>query len=804
LLLVSLLMKLSYQWLKALGIKISSEKMAEILDSHLAETEVKKLPDSNDTIFEIENVALTQRPDLFSHQGIAREIKAVLGQTSPSSRAELTTGLRKQIKQKLTVTVEDPDLCLRYLAVKIEGVKMGPSPFWMQKRLKNLGLRPINNVVDITNYILLETGQPLHAFDANKLEGKSIVVRKAKKGEKIKALDGREYKLDENDLVIADHKKPVALAGIIGGEESGVTESTKTVVIESANFEPINIRKTSKRLNLSTEASIRFEKGLPVSFAQIGLNRALELIKKIAKGKVTSEILDILSPLAQARLIKRKKILINLEKINQIIGEHLGEKEIINFLKKLGFAIKKIDPIKKLVKLVIAQKGKPYKYGASTFIEAPDVFDCSSLVRWLYREIGIELPRISIEQADYGEEVEKNNFKPGDLIFKKNKKPHLSKKFPQGIGHVGIVLNKGKIIHALGSQKKVVVESLKTFLSQDFVVAKRIIKNKTGLLITVPDFRPDIKASEDLVEEIVRLSGIERVSPYPIKGLIKPGRASEIFLLKREIKNILNGLGFDEIYSYSFYGEEWVKDKAKYLEILNPLNQEQRYLRKSLLPGLIKNYKKNLSLFENFRIFEIGKVFSFDKEVKQEDHLAGLIYQKGEQYWSVKGVIETFLEKIGLAKEKINYQLGNNDSIVRQKTIVFYEKEIIGFLGLAEDNLSVFEFDLEKLISLPKKEKVFKPISPYPAVIRDLAFLFGKDIKWQDVYQRIKEINPLIVKIEIFDVFESEKFEGRKNIAFHIIYQSMTKTLISEEVEEIQKKIITIIEKDFKGQLRTF
>ena len=784
---------------------------------------LKKVFELDDTIFEIENVSLTQRPDLFSHQGIAREIRAFLKEKPKIKYQKLKIkNTNKKLKNILKIENKDENSCLRYMAVIIDEVKIGPSPLWMQNKLKNLGLRPINNVVDITNYICLETGQPLHAFDYDKLEGKSIIVRKAKKTEKIKALDGKEYELNENDLVIADRKKPVALAGIMGGEKSGVTELTKTVVIESANFEPINIRKTSKRLNLSSESSLRFEKGLPVYFAEAGLLRAIELMIKLTGGRVVSKIYDLITPLAQARLTKKRKILINLKKIKKIIGEEIGDKEILEILKFLGFEIKKIDLNKELIKLAKGQIGKPYKYGASTFIEAPDIFDCSSLVHWLYRKIGIELPRISIEQAGYGEKVEKNNLKTGDLIFskrksdnlifKKNRKSDFPKEFLQGIGHVGIVLNKDKIIYASSSKKKVVIKKLNTYLSQNFVIAKRIIKDKIGLLITVPDFRPDIKIQEDLVEEIVRLFGIEKIHPQPIKGLIKTGDASEMFLLKREIKNILTGLGFDEIYNYSF------SSLPNEFEVINPMNPEQRYLRKSLLPGLIGNYKKNLSFFKDFRIFEVGKVFFKEKRASQKDYLAGLINEdkprrqrvgapieasEEKNYWLAKGVIETFLEKIGLTKEKINYQLVD-DSFYKQKTLVFYEKEVIGFLGLAEDNFSVFEFDLEKLFSLPKKEKTFRPISSYPAVMRDLAFLFDKNIKWQEIYQKIRKIDPLIQEIEIFDVFESEKFEGKKNIAFHIVYQSMTKTLTSEEVEEIQKKIIETIEKDFKGQLRNF
>ncbi len=749
----------------------------------------------DETIFEIENVSLTQRPDLFSHQGMAFEMSACLRQPLVKKEKQIKTD-RKLNQDLLKVKLEAEDLCPRYMAVVLQGVKIGPSPLWMQNRLKNLGLRPINNVVDITNYILFELGQPLHAFDAEKLKGKEIIIRRAKNGEKILALDSREYELNVNDLVIADSSKPVALAGIMGGEETGVSEKTKTIVIESANFEPINIRKTSKRLNLITESSLRFEKGLPVPFAERGIKRAIELLEKFAQAKVVSKVYDLKTLLAQARLTKRRKILIDPQRIKKIIGQEIEEKEMLQILRVLGFEIKQIDLIKELVKLAQAQIGKPYKYGASTFIEAPDIFDCSSLTRWLYRQIGVELPRISAEQASSGEKIEVKNLQAGDLvfrkrksdnlIFKKNSKSDFPKEFSQGIGHVGLLIAKDKVIHAESKKKKVVVENSKSFLNKNFVLAKRILKEKKGLVVTVPDFRPDILTEEDLIEEIVRLYGISKIKPQPLKGELLPAKLIKEFLLKQELKDLLKSFGFFEVYNYSFSGEDELKEKKKGFELINPINLKQKYLRQTLLPGLIKNYEKNNSLFDEFKIFEIGKVFNFEGEIIEEDHLALLIYQKEKNtFWQMKGVLETILEKIGLNLEKISF-------------------EEIGSLGLIENEVGVFELNLEKIYNLPKEAIVFKPISLYPAVKRDLAFLLDKNIKWGDIYKKIKEINPLIVKIELFDVFESEKFGKRRNLAFHIIYQSYERTLTSEEVEGIEKKIVEILEKEFGGQLRTF
>ena len=227
------------------------------------------------------------RGDLLSHFGLAREISALVGQPLrlPSER----TASGALSLQKQGVTISAPTECPFYSARRIENIKVGPSPDWLRARLESVGLRSINNIVDVTNFVMLELGQPLHAFDADKLKG-GIIVRLAKPGEEFLALDGKTYSLGERDLVIADNARVVGIAGVMGGEDTGVTDSTTTLLLESAFFDPASVRRTARTLNLPTDASYRFERRVDPRMVLASSNRAAELVREIARAKPSDEI----------------------------------------------------------------------------------------------------------------------------------------------------------------------------------------------------------------------------------------------------------------------------------------------------------------------------------------------------------------------------------------------------------------------------------------------------------------------------------------------------------------------------------
>jgi len=297
----------------------------------------------DDAVYEIDNKSVTNRPDLWGHYGLAREVAAIYDLELKKYPAKKIEG-SKEIDLK--VKVENKEACPRYLAVALSGIKIGPSPEWLQKRLMVIGQKPINNVVDVTNYVMYDLGQPLHAFSAEQIKDKTIIVRSAREGEKITTLDEVERVLVSDDLVIATKEKAVALAGIMGNANSQIEENSDSIIIESANFNPVTIRKTSSRLGLRTEASIRFEKSLDPNIAELAIQRAVELIKEmIPTATVVSQLVDI-NNWKEAG----KNIVIDFDFINRRIGVDLGRDLIIKILTNLGFGVKST---KKNLKVVV-------------------------------------------------------------------------------------------------------------------------------------------------------------------------------------------------------------------------------------------------------------------------------------------------------------------------------------------------------------------------------------------------------------------------------------------------------------------
>ena len=303
--------------------------------------DLSKNLDLDDIVFEVDNKSITNRPDLWGHYGLAREIGAFLGVEVKQYKTEIKKPKKLKRNIKLDINIKEKNLCPRYMAVAIEGIKIEDSPKWIQKRLLAVGVRPINNIVDITNYVMLETGQPLHAFDLKKISSSTeeveIIVRLAKKGEEIKTLDDTVRKLDNEMLVITDSQNPIAIAGVMGGHSSEVDKKTTAIIIESANFEAISTRKTSQKLGLRTEASKRYEKNLDPNLCETALARTIELIKKTCKKSYPiSEVSD-----ESNFNLDQNPIELNLDWLEKIIGYKIEDKKIIEILDNLGFEINK-------------------------------------------------------------------------------------------------------------------------------------------------------------------------------------------------------------------------------------------------------------------------------------------------------------------------------------------------------------------------------------------------------------------------------------------------------------------------------
>ena len=308
-----------------------------ILDKSLEKDLGKDIVDILELKEDIIDFEITpNRPDCLSIEGLGRETAVSLGKKFKNPRKnidELKVEDKKEI-EGLKVDITAPDLCYRYIARVVKNVKIGPSPKWMVKRLNACGVRSINNIVDITNYVMLEMGQPMHAFDINSIDGKHITVRRAKNNEKITTLDEQERILDENDLVIADDKKAVAIAGVMGGLNSEIENDTETVVFESAVFYGGAVRKTAKKVGLRTEASSRFEKGLSPENALRAVNRAVELVEILKAGEVVDGKVDVY-PTKQ----KVNKIKLDADRINSLLGTNISKEEMIDILNKLEIKV---------------------------------------------------------------------------------------------------------------------------------------------------------------------------------------------------------------------------------------------------------------------------------------------------------------------------------------------------------------------------------------------------------------------------------------------------------------------------------
>ncbi len=307
-----------------------------------------------DVVFEVDNKSITHRPDLWSHYGMAREIAAFLDCPFKAiSPAPVKVSAKNKDKNRisLTVKVDDHKLCPRYMAVAIGNIKIEPSPQWLQDRLVAAGTRPINNIVDVTNYVMLELGQPLHAFGASLITRSktdngqaNILVRKAKKGEKITTLDGVNRDLREDMLLITDGERPIAIAGVMGGENSEVKEDTETVILESANFDHVSIRLTSAALDLKTEAAKRYEKSLDPNLAELALCRAVELIKKILpQAAVVSEIADV-----KQFTLNQGPVNIDWDWLGKFLGQELDRDRVLKTLAALGFTVIQDDKLLKV------------------------------------------------------------------------------------------------------------------------------------------------------------------------------------------------------------------------------------------------------------------------------------------------------------------------------------------------------------------------------------------------------------------------------------------------------------------------
>ena len=640
-----------------------------------------------DVVYDLE--VTPNRPDLNGVIGLAREIAVLTG--SSLKKPEVNLSESEALAEDLVaVRIEDTDLCPRYNARVICGVKVGPSPEWLRNRLELVGIRSINNVVDVTNFVLMETGQPLHAFDLHllaKAEGKpTVVVRRAKAGEKFTTLDEQEHELSTENLLVADEEKGIALAGVMGGLNTEINENTQDVLLESAYFNPVNIRATSKATRLHTDASYRFERGADIGATDWVSQRAAQLIVEVAEGELAAGAVD-----AFPGAVKQTEITLRHHKVNELLGISLRAEENLVYLK------------------------------------------------------GLEL-----------EEIDTSD---NDATFR------------------------------------------------------------------VPTWRVDLKREIDLIEEVCRLHGVDRIPAVPPRGTLGENSFDSVHDELAEARSILTGLGLDEAQGQTLINGEaarLVADNAIVLE--HPLSSEMDVLRPSLLPGLLDSACNNLTRRnEDLGLFEIGRTFA--AEEPETRHLAMLLSGAPQpMYWGdtnyaqscltdLKGLLEGFLERFGVFG--VGYERrAESTALYLESAELKLGKQVIGEIGQllpllgreyeCRDAVFLAELNMDVLLQRRTSAKSFKALPQFPAIVRDVAMIVEDSVTHARVLGVVKKAKPAnLVATRLFDVFRGKNVpEGQKSMAYTFVYRNVDRTLTDDEVNNEHGKLVAALSESLSAVIR--
>ena len=785
-------MLISYNWLlKEYFKKLPKpEQISEILN--LGAFEIEGLEKrGNDCVIDID-VLPNRAHDALCHRGIAKEVATLTGYKFIEPVIdEVKTAVGSDVK----VRVDSP-VCRRYIAREIQNIYVGKSPKELVEKLEAIGQRSINNIVDITNIVMFEVGQPMHAFDSHKVAGDTIIVRQAVEGETLTTLDNQEAVLTPEDIVIADSESVLAVAGIKGGKRAEVDLSTTDIILEAANFDPVKTRKTSKRIGISTEASKRFENEITPELADEAIALATDLILKYAKTPETKiyESVDV-----YPKHFRKYFTGVSLEQINSLLGVKLKERKVKEIFEALNFKHEIISPRDVIIGYAKKLIDCPYHYGASVYFDSPERFDCSSFVSYVYSRVGYSIPRISIDQYVAGEKIDRSEALPGDLIFGSSgvgKVWFESQEFlsgtkisaSEGIDHVGIYLGEGKVIDASKNNGKVVISNIKDSKAfKDTKLFARYINSNKRFVIEVPKDRLDIKISTDLIEEVGRVYGYSKIKNQEIELPNFKAKENKAYNLQTLIRKILIKNGFSEIITYSFVEKGEIGPEK-------PIAKDKVYLRPDLEVGMKNSLDKNIKNADLFgldiiKTFEIGKIFTRGKEdqhdnleVSEEEVLClGVIKKVGIKKIDITDFISKVVNEISeMTSAKVNIKI-KNEQINGQEAVITSIKiaEILEQIDSLKDYPD---------FSFPEIEnQIYKPISLYPFVLRDIAVWLPSSISKEELLKLIKkESSDLLIKTNLFDEYQKG---DKTSYAYHLVFQSSDKTLTDKEVGLIMEKI---------------
>ncbi len=649
---------------------------------------ISEIVNLKDYIYELE--ITPNRPDCLSHLGMAREIKAKLGGRIkyPSFEVEESA---PATGNDLKIEIDDPDGCPRYTGRLISGVKIAPSPLWLKARLHSLGVRPISNVVDITNYVLMETGQPLHAFDNSFIGTGKIVVKRAMAGEKFITLDDQERTLNAEHLLITNGEKAVALAGIMGGQNSEVNDNTTDILLESAYFDAVVTRRGAKALKMSTEASQRFERGADIEMAPRANNRACSLIAELAGGKVHEGLVD-----TYVKKFVPVEIAFRPERANSVLGFDIKADNMLSIFDGLDITYEKSEPLK----------------------------------------------------------------------------------------------------------------------------------------VIQPSFRPDLVREIDLVEEIARIYGLDN-----IENSYRPGGTLETEIdpklrFRNNLRDYLVSRGFFEAFSITLIDSKQlqkINNDAKTVSLMNPLSEEMSDLRPDLIISMLKILKHNINFGnKDAKLYEIGSAYLPNGTERPDEPAYICIGTTGNErptswhhtetpgdFYSIKAELEAIAEYFKLGKLQLAPQ-GNpyyNDE-QSFKIYIDNDKKILGVvgkvskttaktIGLKQDSY-IAQLDIDLIAELALKPMKFSELPKFPSTDRDIALVVDNNIPALDIINSIyKAGGKIVVDVFPFDLYKGENIaEGRKSIAFRIIYRSDDKTLTDAETDKVHDRVVKEVTKSFGAELR--
>lgn len=624
-----------------------------------------------DVVFEYE--ITSNRVDCYSIIGIAREAAAtfhkdfVLPDIKP-------TGNNENVNDMISVDVEDGDLCKRYCARMVKNIKLAPSPEWMQRRLAASGIRPINNIVDITNYVMEEYGQPMHAYDYDTIADHKIVVRRAKDKEVFCTLDGQDRTLDSSMLMICDGEKAIGLAGIMGGENSKITDDVKTMLFEAACFDGANIRISAKKAGLRTDASGKFEKGLDPYNAEAAINRACELIEELGAGEVVGGMVDVFPVKPEEKVLPFEP-----DKYNKLLGTDVSSDEMLKYFDKL--------------------------------------------------------------EIEY---------------------------------------------------------------------------NESDNTLHIPSFRQDLLRTCDMAEEVARFYGYDKIPVTLPSGESTSGKLSFKLRVESVAREVAQFCGFSQSMNYSFESPKAFdkllvpenSDLRQAIRILNPLGQDFSIMKTQALNGMLTSLATNYNRKnKNVRLYEIGNIYipkalPLTELPDERTQFTLGMYGDGD-FFTMKGVVEEFFEKAGL-DGRITYDPEDKKSFLhpgRQADII-YDGVKVGYLGEVHpqvcenynigDRVYYADIDMPYIVEHACFDKKYEGIAKFPTSTRDISLVVDKQVLIGTMENAIiKKGGKLLESCELFDIYEGEQVgEGKKSVAFSLVFRAKDRTLSDTEISEIMDKIL--------------